>query len=150
MSYDRMDAIAADLAPAIAETMDQAGLAWGSGWSIVISTDAVHYGNEEWGGKNYDRFGVDSAGYLKTVTYEEQIMNTMLAGELSPAKIKAFSDCMVRENDYHEYKWTWCGRYAVPRGFATACKISEMTREPLTGLPAGYSTSIANQPRPGE
>ena len=148
MSYDRMSAIAADLAPAIAETMENAGLAWGSGWSIVISTDAVHYGNEEWGGKNYDRFGVDSAGYFKTVAYEEQIMNTMLAGELSPDKIKAFSDCMVLENDYREYKWTWCGRYAVPLGLLTAYEITEMTREPLTGLPAGYSTSIASQPVP--
>jgi len=148
MHYDRMVAIAADLAPAIAETMNKAGLAWGSGWSIVISTDAVHYGNTDWGGKNYDRFGVDSAGYLQTVTYEEQIMNTMLAGELSPAKIKAFSSCMVQENNYHEYKWTWCGRYAVPLGLLTAYKISEMTREPLSGLPAGYSTSIANQPVP--
>jgi len=34
----------------------------------------------------------------------------MLAGELSPGKIKAFSTCTVQESDFHEYKWTWCGR----------------------------------------
>ena len=148
MSYDRMEAVSAALAPAIAETMHRAGLSWGTGWSIVISTDAVHYGNEDWGGKNYDRFGVDSAGYRQTVDYEQHIMYHMLAGELSPGKIKAFSTCTVLESDYHEYKWTWCGRYSVPLGLLTAYKISEIKNEPLTGIPVGYSTSIANNPIP--
>jgi len=148
MSYDRMEAISSALAAAIAETMDKAQLSWGTGWSIVISTDAVHYGNEDWGGKNYDRFGVDSSGYRQTVDYEKNIMYNMLAGELSPEKIKAFSTCTVQESDYHEYKWTWCGRYSVPLGLLTAYKISEIKKEPLTGIPVGYSTSIANNPIP--
>ncbi len=148
MSYDRMEAIAEALAPAIEKTMKNARLPWGSGWSIVISTDAVHYGNEDWGGKNYDRFGVDSVGYRQAVDYEEHIMNDMLAVKLSPVKIKTFSNCMVQDSDYHEYKWTWCGRYAVPLGLLTAYRISEITGEPLTGIAAGYSTSIANLPIP--
>ncbi|MGB8357331.1 MAG: AmmeMemoRadiSam system protein B [Bacteroidales bacterium] len=148
MSFERIEDISAALAPAISETMDKAGLTWGPGWSIVISTDAVHYGNEDWGGKNYDRFGVDSAGYRQTVDYEKHIMNQMLAGELSPGNIKAFSKCTVQDSDYHEYKWTWCGRYSVPLGLLTAYKISEIKKEPLYGIPAGYSTSIANNPIP--
>lgn len=148
MSFGRMETVSEALAKAIKETMDEAGLKWGSGWSAVISTDAVHYGNEDWGGSNYDRFGVDSAGYRLAVSYEEEIMNTMLAGELTPGKIKAFSSCTVSEDNYRQYKWTWCGRYAVPLGLLTAYRISEMEGEPLSGIPVGYSTSIADSPVP--
>jgi AmmeMemoRadiSam system protein B len=148
MPFERMEEISLVLADAIKETMDHAGLKWGPGWSIVISTDAVHYGNEDWGGSNYARFGVDSAGYSNAVKYEHEIMNNILAGELSPAKIKAFSSCTVQEGDYHQYKWTWCGRYAVPLGLLTAFRISVMEEAPLTGINAGYSTSIAGSPVP--
>ncbi len=148
MSFERMEFISSELAKAIGETMKEAKLSWGSGWSVVISTDAVHYGNEDWGGSNYDRFGVDSAGYSQAVQYEEEIMNTMLAGELTPEKIKASSSCTVREDDYRQYKWTWCGRYAVPLGLLTAYRISEMEQNPLTGIVVGYSTSISGSPVP--
>jgi AmmeMemoRadiSam system protein B len=148
MSFERMETVSSSLSAAIMKTMKEADLAWGTGWSIVISTDAVHYGNEDWGGKNYDRFGVDSAGYFQAVEYEKQIMNGMLGGELTPEKIKSFSSCTVSDDDYREYKWTWCGRYAVPLGLLTAYDISVKTETPLTGLAVGYSTSIANQPIP--
>lgn len=148
MSFDRMKAIAGKLAPAINETMDEAGLSWGPGWSLVISTDAVHYGNEDWGGSNYDRFGVDSAGYTQAVEYEENIVTTMLSGKLEPGKIRAFSQCTVQDSDYREYKWTWCGRYAVPLGLLTAYEIASASDKTLSGIPAGYSTSIAQSPIP--
>ena len=148
MPFSRMETVSAELAGALKETMDEAGLAWGSGWSAVISTDAVHYGNEDWGGSNYDRFGVDSAGYLQAVSYENGIIDSMLTGNLSPEKIKAFSSCTVEENDYRLYKWTWCGRYAVPLGLMTAYRIAMKENKPLTGITVGYSTSIANTPLP--
>ncbi len=148
MSFQRMEEIASSLSEAIISTMSEAGLAWGPGWSVLISTDAVHYGNEDWGGKNYDRFGVDTAGYLKAVEYENNIMNTMLAGNLTGDKIKEFSECTVQETDFREYKWTWCGRYAVPLGLLTAYRISGLEGIQLTGIPAGYSTSIASAPIP--
>ncbi len=148
MSFERMEAVASSLSAAIMKTMKEADLAWGTGWSIVISTDAVHYGNEDWGGKNYDRFGVDSAGYFQAVEYEKQILSGMLGGDLTPEKIRAFSSCTVSDDDYREYKWTWCGRYAVPLGLLTAYDISVKTGAPLKGKVVGYSTSIANQPVP--
>ena len=148
MPFSRMEEIASSLAVAIEQTMKKAKLTWGQGWSMVISTDAVHYGNEDWGGSNYDRFGVDTAGYRQAVEYEENIMNTMLAGDLLPEKIRAFSSCTVQDSDYHQYKWTWCGRYAVPLGLLTAYDISVSTGKPLSGIPVGYSTSIAGEPLP--
>jgi AmmeMemoRadiSam system protein B len=148
MPFSRMEEIASSLAVAIEQTMKKAKLTWGPGWSIVISTDAVHYGNEDWGGSNYDRFGVDSAGYARAVDYEKNIMNSMLAGDLTPEKIREFSSCTVQDSDYHQYKWTWCGRYAVPLGLLTAYDISVSTGVPLSGIAVGYSTSIAEEPLP--
>lgn len=148
MPFSRMEEIASSLAIAIERTMNKAKLEWGPGWSIVISTDAVHYGNEDWGGSNYDRFGVDTAGYRRAVDYEENIMNTMLAGDLTPEKIREFSSCTVQDSDYHQYKWTWCGRYAVPLGLLTAYDISVTSGAPLSGVPVGYSTSLAGEPLP--
>jgi len=148
MSFERIEDIARELAPAIAETMDEAELTWGRGWSIVISTDAVHYGNEDWGGSDYARFGVDSTGYSQAVEYEKNIVTTMLAGPLEPGKIREFSRCTVQDTNYREYKWTWCGRYAVPLGLLTAYNIASAMQESLIGIPVGYSTSIANVPIP--
>lgn len=148
MPFERMEYISARLAAALAGVMAEAGLAWGSGWSAVISTDAVHYGNEEWGGKNYDRYGVDQEGYEEAVRFEQEIVETMLAGELTPAKIRAFSSATVLEEDYHEYRWTWCGRYAVPVGLLTAYYLAEEEGINLNGIAAGYSTSIAGAPLP--
>ena len=148
MSFNRMQLLAASLSEAVSETMAQEGLIWGKDWSIIISTDAVHYGNEDWGGKNYDRFGVDSSGYMQTVAYEMSIVNDILSGPLTLEKIRSFSECTVREDDYHEYKWTWCGRYCVPLGLLTAWNLAEKEGTPLTGIACGYSTSIANETLP--
>lgn len=148
MSFERMEEIASALGPAIINTMDQDNLEWGSGWTVVISTDAVHYGNEGWSGRNYDRFGVDSAGYKMAVGFENEIINNTLAGELSLDKIREFSRYTVQDSDYHEYKWTWCGRYSVPLGLLTAYDMSLIKDKPLSGILAGYSTSIAGQPLP--
>ncbi len=148
MSFERMEVIAPLLAEAIDQTMAKADLQWGEGWSMVITTDAVHYGNEDWGGSNYDRFGVDTAGYMKAVNYENEIMNGMLAGPLTAEKVRAFSSATVRDDDFREYKWTWCGRYSVPLGLLTAEQIAARQGAPLTGIAVGYSTSIDGEPIP--
>ncbi len=144
MSYERMEYIANHLAPAIRQVMSEAGLEWGKGFSILISTDAVHYGNEDWGGKDYSRFGTDTAGYLDAVAFEEQLIRECISGELRPSRIKTFTQYTVQQEDYHEYKWTWCGRYSVPFGMLTALRLSELEGASLDGKLLGYSTSIAH------
>src|ERR1051326_444391 len=69
-SFDNMNKMAKPLAEAIASVMKENKMEWGKDFSIVISTDAVHYGDEDWGGRNFARFGADSAGYDKAVAYE--------------------------------------------------------------------------------
>jgi MEMO1 family protein len=148
MSFERMQEIASKLAPAINIVMSNDGLIWGNGYSIVLSSDAVHYGNEDWGGKDYARYGVDSTGYYDAINFEKQIMIDCLLGPVTVDKVKSFYNYTVSDSDYKEYKWTWCGRYSIPLGLLTAIKIAASERSTLNGRSIGYSTSIANDTIP--
>jgi AmmeMemoRadiSam system protein B len=142
MAYDRMQEIAGPLSRAIKKATIDNGLLWGKDFAIVISTDAVHYGDEDWGGKNYAPYGTDSTGYSQAVAHEQEIMET-LSGDLDPEKVRAFCNYTVDEKDYREYKWTWCGRYSVPLGLLTAFELNETAGgKSLVGSIIGYSNSI--------
>ena len=142
MSYDRMMEIARPLSMAIKKATIDQGMNWGNDIAFLISTDAVHYGDEDWGGKNFALYGTDSMGYARAIAHENRIMNA-ISGALDPRKVKAFCNFTVEEDDYKEYKWTWCGRYSVPMGLLTAYELNQALQEdPLTGSIIGYSNSI--------
>jgi AmmeMemoRadiSam system protein B len=147
MSYARMEEIAQPFAKALMKVFKKKDLEWGQDVSILISTDAVHYGDEEWGGKDYSFFGSDSTGYKQAVEKENKIIGECLAGDLMSGKIKKFTQYTVQDNDYTAYKWTWCGRYSVPFGMLAALDLQkEMNAPPLLGLPLDYCTSIDHNP----
>ena len=149
MSYDRMQQTAPALAQAIREVTDRHHLVWGKDYSLVISTDAVHYGDEQWGGKNYAPYGTDSAGLAQAVAHEHEIIDSSLTGPLSPARIRRFTEYTVQPDDYMSYKWTWCGRYSVPFGLLTAWHLQQLTGTPsLQGTLVGYRNSIDHTPIP--
>ena len=141
MPHERMREIAPAIARAIAGATR--GLAWGRDFAIVISTDAVHYGDEGWGGRNFARYGVDDSGYRAAVAHDRAIMDECFAGALAAEKARLFSSHTVREDDWREYKWTWCGRYSVPFGMLVSHELQrELDAPPLEGKVLGYATSI--------
>lgn len=143
MSYERMEELAVPLAEAIGRAARKNKWEWGKDYSIVISTDAVHYGDEDWGGRNFARFGADTAGYSQAVKYEQAIIDECLVGELKPAKVKSFTGHTVQKDDFREYKWTWCGRYSVPFGLLASYYLQHhLKNTPLKGTLVGYGTSI--------
>jgi AmmeMemoRadiSam system protein B len=143
METGTMAEIAEPLARAIAKTMKERRLVWGKEVALLVTTDAVHYGDEDWGGKNMAPFGADSAGYIKAVSKEHMILDSCLTGNLSDRKIRNFASITVKPDDYREYQWTWCGRYSVPFGLIVALDLrKELNAEPLSGKFIGYSTSI--------
>ncbi len=149
MSYNRMQQISTALARSIKNVTQKHRLSWGTGYSLVISTDAVHYGDEDWGGKNYAPYGTDSAGLAEAVAHEQLIIDSTLAGPLSPERIRQFTRFTVQEQDYKKYKWTWCGRYSVPFGLLTAWHLQQITgAPPLQGERVGYRNSIDHTPLP--
>lgn len=143
MDFERMQEISRQLAGVLFTVMEQEDLQWGEDIALLITSDAVHYGDEEWGGKNYARFGTDSAGNAEAVAYERKIIRDCFDGELTRERIARFYDYTVDPGDYREYRWTWCGRYAVPFGLLTSLELQSLgSGSPLKGVPVAYGTSI--------
>jgi MEMO1 family protein len=149
MPQIRMDTIAKQFSLALHTVAVENNLLWGKDFALLITTDAVHYGCEEWGGKNYAPLGCDSAGYKKATDRDREIIATCFTGELTNEKANNFMQYTVQENDYREYKWTWCGRYSVPLGLKVVGNLQQLTgSEPLEGLPLAYETSISHKELP--
>ncbi len=150
MSYDRMGEISKALAETIYNLMRKENMEWGKDIAFAISSDAVHYGDEGWGGENFAFYGADSIGYVDAVTHDLEIIDNCLLGELTPKKIELFTDYTVRQGDHKAYKWTCCGRYSIPFGLLTSYYLNEQLGgnkklQPLTGIEIGYATSIDHE-----
>ncbi len=148
MSFNRINRISESLAKVIALISDQHNLNWGKDFAFIISNDAVHYGDENWGGQNLAPFGTDTAGYHQAISHEMEITSCTLCGKLNPDSIKRFNELTVDTANFREYKWTWCGRYSVPLGLLTGYHLSEINGDSLRGTITGYLTSIDHPPVP--
>jgi len=142
MSFDRMNNISVSLSEALNKVISNRDLKWGEDIAFVISNDAVHYGDQDWGGGNYAKFGADSNGYQQAMIHENEIIQC-ISDEVTPDKIQQFCSYTVMEDNFKEYKWTWCGRYSVPFGLLTAYHLNNIIYDkPLSGIFLGYSSSI--------
>jgi AmmeMemoRadiSam system protein B len=148
MPFKRMQEIAGPLAEAIRKATASEHMQWGKDFAFVISTDAVHYGDQGWGGQNFAYYGTACTSYTNAKGHEMEILHT-ISGYISEGMIHRFCNMTVEPNDYHQYKWTWCGRYDVPLALLTINKLNEkLYHEPLHGQVIGYSTSIEHEPIP--
>jgi AmmeMemoRadiSam system protein B len=146
MSFWRMNELALPLARALAAITSDERMEWGKDLALISSTDAVHYGDEGWGDRNFARYGADAEGYAKALLYEQQIMSDCFDGELKPERIERFTRYTLADHDHREYKWTWCGRYSVPFGLLVAWHLQQLQRaQPLLGTILGYATSLGDQ-----
>jgi AmmeMemoRadiSam system protein B len=140
MNPDRMQACGKALADAVKTVAVRHGWVWGRDYALVVTTDAVHYGNEEWGGVDRAYFGCDDKGNAMALEHESEIIRSCLEGKVTPENFKLFSSYTLKSDNYKEYKWTWCGRYSVPVALYTAYYLNRS--KPLNGEFIGYSTSI--------
>ena len=148
MPFARMQQLSADLSTAIQKATAANHMEWGKDYAVVISTDAVHYGDEGWGGSHYAFLGTGPERYPLVKEQEHELMY-MLSGKVSEENIHGFCRYTVQDDDFRKYKWTWCGRYSVPLGLLTANKLHEaLYQTPLQGDTIGYSTSIERNPIP--
>jgi MEMO1 family protein len=146
MSFARMDELALPLTRALATIIDEERLDWGRDLALVSSTDAVHYGDEGWGDRDFAYFGADEKGYAAALEHEARIMADCFAGELAPDRIERFTRYTLADHDHREYKWTWCGRYSVPFGLLVAWQLAKIRGgAPLSGTILGYATSLGDQ-----
>ncbi|MFH2141628.1 MAG: AmmeMemoRadiSam system protein B [Bacteroidota bacterium] len=143
MNFDRMDQISEILAKAIDKVFENQS--FGEDYAFVISNDAVHYGNEDWGNSNFDFLGSGETGYANAVAKEHEIISNCFNGQLSEKKINLFYNYLVDDNDLKQYKWTWCGRFSVSLGLLTAMKLQALSNQQLISYPLQYSTSIDHE-----
>lgn len=142
IDYNTIDATSTQLSKAVKKVMEAHNLNYGEDVAVVISNDAVHYGNEEWSG-DLAPFGVDENGTEKARQMDIEIINNCLTNDITKEKIKQFTAYTVQYEDYKEYKWVWCGRYSVPFGLDFANKLNILyNSEPLTGDFMHYQSSI--------
>ena len=145
MTFKNMTLFSSELASSLNEIMKKNNLKYGEDLAIVISNDAIHYGNEDWGGSNLAPFGVDSVGNEKAKKKDLKIINECLKGELNHERIKLFNEYTIQEDDFKEYKWTWCGRYSVPFGLLFSNELNNLIEhKSLTGKMLGYRSSYLN------
>ena len=143
MSYERMDTLSTYLATSLQKAAVKNKLQWGKDIVIVISNDAVHYGDEGWNGRNFARYGADSAGYLKACEFEKKLMRECLEENMDKEKVRQFTKYTVKEENFRKYQWTWCGRYSIPFGLLTAIHWQKViSSSPLKGTLLGYSNSM--------
>ena len=144
MSYEGIDSISNNLAKAVHGIMAERHWTFGKDLAVVISNDAVHYGDLEWNGSTtMAPMGTDEAGTEKARKMEFEIINNCLKDELTQGKVKLFTEYTVQKEDYKEYKWVWCGRYSVPFGLSFANKLNGLENgKNLTGTLLGYQSSI--------
>jgi len=146
ITFENIDLFSNNLSKALYETMKKNRLEFGKDVSIVISNDAIHYGNEDWGGADMAPFGVDSAGNQKAIHKDLDIIGQCLVDSVTKEKIRKFYQTTVDDKDYKTYKWTWCGRYAVPFGLMLANRLNQMIyKKDLVGEKIGYRNSLFNK-----
>lgn len=145
MTFKNMNLFSTELANALYQLIKKKKLKYGKDLAVVISNDAIHYGNEGWGGSNMAPFGVDSSGNKKAHQKDLEIISQCLSGKMNDDKMKLFNQFTIQPDNFKAYKWTWCGRYSVPFGLLFANKLNFLIdNKPLTGKMLGYRNSYQN------
>jgi AmmeMemoRadiSam system protein B len=143
MNGENFDSAVDALAAAISGIMKARGWRLGKDVAILVSADCVHYGDEEWGGRNYAPFGSGEDGYEKGVAQDRDVIQSSLAGTLSSDRIAIFKE-KVESGDFQQpYKITWCGVYSIPFGLSVLDRLAERGggRAP-EGFMLVYGTSL--------
>ncbi|MBN2492889.1 MAG: AmmeMemoRadiSam system protein B [Planctomycetes bacterium] len=125
MTWDRLEALAGRLAQGLAAAMKERSLALGRDVAVLISSDAVHYGDEDWGGRSFADFGTNGAAYDRAVSRDLALIRDHLTERVAIEKARNFYRAVVAE-DCHEYRISWCGRFSIPFGL---CLLNGLARE---------------------
>ncbi len=143
MSWGKLDSLSSDLASVLAQIIRKHHWKLGQDIAFLISNDCSHYGDQGWGGRNFAPFGTGCEGLQKGTNRDRKIAKETLCGTLSSFKIRDFYGRVLDPRDYHKYKVTWCGRFAVPFGSNMLVHLmKELNHKPLQGLFLRYGDSV--------
>lgn len=143
MPWERMEALAARLADAMALIAARRHWEAGRDVQILISNDATHYGDQGWGGRNHAPYGIGCEGLARATANDRRLIDSYLAGPLRPERLRDLLYELVEEEDLQSYKVTWCGRFALPFGLEFTRRLAQTMKLPVPdGRLLAYSTSV--------
>lgn len=109
---------------------------------IIISSDAIHYGDQSWEGKNYAPFGIGCKALKKAIKRDIKISKKYLSGKIKEENLKEFLYTLVKKENLEEYKIPWCGRFSITFGTLFLKKLLSFYKIEILGVPIAYGTSI--------
>ncbi len=141
MSWERLEQLSDRLAEVLAASLERHGWQLGRDVAVVVSSDAVHYGEDF----DHAPFGTDAPAYEKGVARDRGLATTYLEGALDPDRLQRFFATLVDPTDVHSYRLPWCGRFSIPFGLELLRKTAAATH---AGTPTGsllrYGTSLSD------
>jgi AmmeMemoRadiSam system protein B len=145
MKWEQLTVLSDRLAGALAAALERHGWKLGKDVAIVISSDAVHYGEDF----EYAPFGSDAVGYVRGEAHDRVLADRYLTGPLVPSNLQGLLHTLVDETDVRRYRLPWCGRFSVPFGLEVLRKTAERTGEPVpVGHLLRYGTSLSESELP--
>lgn len=145
MTWDHLAILSDRLAGALATALDRHGWKLGEDVAIVISSDAVHYGEDF----EYAPFGSDPVGHVRAEAHDRVLADRHLTGPLVSSKLQGLLHTLVDETDVRRYRLPWCGRFSIPFGLEVLRKTAERIGEPVpVGHLLRYGTSVSEAELP--
>ena len=125
--------------------MERHGWRLGRDLAIVVSSDAVHYGDDF----DHAPFGTDAAAYQQAVARDLELVRHHLEGGLDPERLAGLLGELVAADDVRQYRIPWCGRFSIPFGLELLRKVAAASG---AGAPVGtllrYGTSLSEPELP--
>jgi AmmeMemoRadiSam system protein B len=140
MDWDQVSTLSEHLADALSSTMKANGWQLGKDVAIVISSDAVHYGDDF----DHVPYGTNAQAYLRAVEWDRRLNVTHLTGPLDPNQLEELLYKLVDHRDVRRYRVPWCGRFSIPFGLEVLRKTAAELGNPVpTGHLLRYGTSLS-------
>jgi MEMO1 family protein len=137
--FDRLQELATHFGEAIAAAMKPLGWKLGADVAVVISADAVHYGEDF----KHVPFGASGAEAHNKAVERDQTILTTISAKITPPQVQGLYETFVDPANPDSYRVTWCGRFSIPMGMLAlrAASLAMGARSPR-GISVGYATSI--------
>jgi len=140
LDWPQVERLSGELATALASALARHGWQLGRDVAVVVSSDAVHYGEDF----DHTPFGTDAHAYLRAINRESFLIRRYLEGPLQSDRARGLLHELVDPEDLRSYRVPWCGRFVIPFGLELLRRTAELSGAPTpVGYLLRYGTSLS-------
>lgn len=110
--FERLVELANEAGRALARSLRDAGRELGRDVAVVISADAVHYGEDF----SHAPFGSGTREAYELAVARDHALLRALEGPIEEARAQTFFETVVDPEEPDRYRVPWCGRFSIPFG----------------------------------